>query len=276
MTRQRHTRGSTGAFTLVELLVVISVITILLSLLMPTLASARKQGRMVRELAASRQLGQAYIGYALDHNGSLMPGHFVNSEPALDERGNPLSPLEVANRWPWRLVRYINYGLFGSLLVNEQEEELADRASSIGFTYEVSLYPSFGLNFGNLGGDQIAPARNLPGWIKKVEEASKPSRLIVFASAGATGPSGVTYGYWRLSAPTKPYEFSASGWTTEDYHFPYSGPPDKWGWVHPRWDNRAIVSHLDGHSESLAQPELRDMTRWSNRAAQLGDPNWIP
>lgn len=68
---RRHRRG---AFTLVELLVVISTIALLLALLMPALAAARSQAHGLVCRSNLRQLVLAGIGYAAEHDGFYVPG----------------------------------------------------------------------------------------------------------------------------------------------------------------------------------------------------------
>lgn len=63
------------AFTLVELLVVVGIIVVLMSLLLPTLFSAREAARRAACASNLRQLGQAMIAYATDHDGNLPVQH---------------------------------------------------------------------------------------------------------------------------------------------------------------------------------------------------------
>ena len=59
------------AFTLVELLVVISIIALLIAILMPSLSGARRQARAAVCLARESQLGQAINIYANQFDGSV-------------------------------------------------------------------------------------------------------------------------------------------------------------------------------------------------------------
>lgn len=66
-------------FTLVELLVVISIIAILVSLLLPSLRSARSSARTTRCLVNMKQIGYATYLY-VDGNKGFFPPHYNNND----------------------------------------------------------------------------------------------------------------------------------------------------------------------------------------------------
>src|SRR4051812_10442293 len=59
-----------GAFTLVELLVVIGIIAVLISVLLPVLGSTRKSADKAKCLASLHQFGDAYKMYASENRGA--------------------------------------------------------------------------------------------------------------------------------------------------------------------------------------------------------------
>jgi len=68
-----HATRVGAAFTLVELLVVIGIIAVLISVLLPTLSSARMSASRVKCLSNQRQLAMALYNYATDFKGYYPP-----------------------------------------------------------------------------------------------------------------------------------------------------------------------------------------------------------
>lgn len=62
------------AFTLVELLVVISIIALLIAMLMPALGSAQESARHTQCMSAKRQLMLGYAAHSVDNKGGMMLG----------------------------------------------------------------------------------------------------------------------------------------------------------------------------------------------------------
>jgi prepilin-type N-terminal cleavage/methylation domain-containing protein len=74
-----HGAGSRGGFTLVELLVVISIIALLVALLLPSLKQAREAGRKVVCGSNLRQIGIAFHSYATDSRSAFPVSHFTDN-----------------------------------------------------------------------------------------------------------------------------------------------------------------------------------------------------
>lgn len=82
-------RPRLAAFTLVELLVVIGIISILIGLLLPSLGKAREQARAVTCRSNIRQVAQALLAYSLENR--RLPGTYYQGSLAHDSLGRPLN-----------------------------------------------------------------------------------------------------------------------------------------------------------------------------------------
>jgi prepilin-type N-terminal cleavage/methylation domain-containing protein len=258
-------------FTLIELLVVVAVIGILSSLLLPALARAKQRAKQINEVNAAKQLILGWQLYADEHEDAVLPGYSSQVE-AFDNFGNPLSS-PIRDRYPWRLAPHLGNS-FRSIYVNESRRFLdeAEAMSHGDYVYRASLYPSLGYNSVFVGGDEqkfnpalAAASYGIQWLVSRTSQIRRPTELIAFASARAR-PDGSRdeSGYYVVYPPY----LKSRQWESA---FNAASPPEKFGYVHPRWSGRAMAAMTDGHAETLNQAELQDMRRWCNAADR---PDW--
>ena len=111
--------GKRRGFTLVELLVVISIIALLMAILMPALNRARELGRRAVCMGNLKQLALAWVMYA-DENG----GDLVNGEAGdwTRTRPNPTPPpTDIVIQPPW--VSDIPLDNNGNPTINKRQQE---------------------------------------------------------------------------------------------------------------------------------------------------------
>ena len=186
----RAGRGS--AFTLVELLVVLAILAVLASLLLPALASGKQRGRTIQCLNNARQLSTAWMLYAEDHNGALVP----NCDGSNSGK-NELSPswaggwLDFGSRMDNFEVRYLidpDFQFGGRLGPYLQSPALfkcpSDRSQVTVFGRAISRVRTYSIN-SYLNG--IGSGRPLGSWqnrefvtFRKLNEIIRPSPAATF------------------------------------------------------------------------------------------------
>jgi prepilin-type processing-associated H-X9-DG protein/prepilin-type N-terminal cleavage/methylation domain-containing protein len=103
-------RPRCGAFTLVELLVVIGIIALLVSMLLPALNRARESANTVKCASNLRQFGQCIMMYNAENKGRFLPAYFT---AVLTEHFAPVNAAQYPLYFQYLPGMYLreNYGI---------------------------------------------------------------------------------------------------------------------------------------------------------------------
>ena len=157
--------ASRDGFTIVEVLVVISVIAILLGIMLVGLQGASRTSKNLRSLNRGRQIFIAWTAYSNTYSDKLLPGYLTEGVqdkwrvtfPSPSQQGT----LNAANTqtYPWRLMPYLDNAvdpMFGYRDdVDELKNEYANENNALNHAAALevmSATPEFGYNAYYLGG----------------------------------------------------------------------------------------------------------------------------
>ena len=258
------------AFTLVELLVTITIIGLLGAISFPVLNQASLASKKAADVSAGKQTILAYMSYATDHDGALMKGYDA-SGAAYDITGNAIGGEDAheAHRWPWRLAPYFNYNFYGATHVNEMASFIKSQGG-LSQTYLVSVIPSLGMNAAFVGGnDYNGIAMQKKGYVAtSMNQVSFPSKMAVFVSSRSEAVGKKYRGFYYVDSPVYPVKWSAK--------YDDMSSSKSTGYVSARYNDCAVVSFLDRHVSAMTYNELKDMRYWSKDAQQVNSSNWTP
>ncbi len=171
--------GGRRAFTLIELLAVVAILTLLVSLLLPTFTQARRRAKMVKCASNLRQLGNAFHMYAFDYRGMAMPLAYFDDWPITYWYGQDNTAGVDQTRgfvWP-----YLGSDLREAGVYECPEQPLGTIEVLQGASPQVTS--TYGYN-----GYYLSPPTT-PGWAasigrrpwKKLETVEQPQQVFVFA-----------------------------------------------------------------------------------------------
>ena len=163
-------------FSLLELLVVIAIISILATLLLPTLNKARARGQAIRCTSLLKQYGQMSRLYENDFNG------WTTSPENSGDRG----------RWFWQLRRYFNLPIPPSVTSYFPRALLcpgASYAQNNGHPFAEDYHDAGDIRYSFAKNEQGAPIylSDIPGSYRGVKnnQIRKPAKKIEYADAVA-------------------------------------------------------------------------------------------
>ncbi|MFI4854921.1 MAG: hypothetical protein ACIAQF_08100, partial [Phycisphaerales bacterium JB065] len=179
-------------------------------------------------------------------------------------------------RWVYRLGPYFDFAWAGTThigsradLLEQRDQILAQPFGIQQWSYEVSVFPSFGINRRYIGGDY-----RRQDWIdqhyhvRRMADAFQASKLIAFASARFNVGSTRVDGYIEIDPPPVGARFDSDAST--------ASPATAFGHVDLRYNTHAAVGWMDGHASTLDEQGITDRRNWSNPARKSGDVNWEP
>jgi len=115
-----------SAFTLIELLIVITIIAVLASIALPAFTGVKERGDQTKDLSNAKQIALALRQFAIDNNGS-----YPAKVPAADYSADGAAPTNSNDAFWWLFPNYLQsesiFAASGSAYTPSNPDNLIDR-----------------------------------------------------------------------------------------------------------------------------------------------------
>ena len=287
-----RTSSTRQGWTLIEILVVVSILAVLVAILLPCLSAAREQGRRAVCRGRLRQLYYAWNQYADDHEGRLVycltwkPQIYLTppreSTPWLLGRAVPSKPMEALSREDWRdmlsqgaLWPYVReVDMYGCPACPSQLRISLDSSGLMNIV-KTPIRLSYSIP-ASLGTDGPLPITGLPSaelrgagqaslYVSSLQEMTRPApgvRMVFICEGDLRAAYAVSYEEPRWYSPPPAYHRDGTTVSFADGHCEY------WKWSDPitrklgemARDDFAQYADASGKGETLT-PGNADLER---------------
>jgi prepilin-type processing-associated H-X9-DG protein/prepilin-type N-terminal cleavage/methylation domain-containing protein len=236
-----------GAFTLVELLVVIGIIALLISILLPALSKARQQGTMIKCISNLRSLQTAVNFYANEHK-QYVPAVNWGAQTTVNGQvyAGWLYPCayQASKPTPKLTVEQMQDGVLWPYLKTAEVYRCPGHSPdlSLGYTDSVTSYLMNGA---------------VNGWDKTVGGVKVTPKLYRTTQYRATE----SVCFYEADERGNPFN-DGSSWPYES--FEKTDATSKGGYT-SRHGRYATVAYLDGHAEALPHDDIVMMANATGR-----------
>ncbi len=296
--KSRSLRG----FTIIELLVVISIIAILIGLVYPAITSARMSGKKTKELSLISQVSKAWSMYGIGHQEQILPGYLSTAVQEYRELAwafpdqSIVSPAPEYNTdlsndagpWTWRLLDYLDND-WASLLYYRDVHWDVSGGQLRDYADVIAMEPAFGYNGYYLGGWWETDVHSgLPkvtfGSVALVDDRTvnvvsrvtshikKTANQIVFCSTFLAS-EGV-YGDVEHDTAGSHFAIPSTLARVVKWEPIGGGLVETFAETHTpigRFNGMPAIAYADGHANSVELPELIDQSLWIPSAQAIGD-----
>jgi len=250
-----------AAFTLVELLVVISIIALLIALLIPALATAKRDAESIVCLTRLRTLGQLTLEYS-DANNGFTPSTYVNNSTdpiwsdVLFDWYTSSPPLSVWYQWGGYIGAPGQKGVTARIMAKKFEALFWDPVRPIPITYPFGTsYASNPNGFGwDIVGQGSDPTGGVPPFIR-ISNFKNPTSLVAIGDSNqvfSNGSCWVAFNWW----PSPSYFGALSSSAPLTQMIPPGAPGTETNFDYPNGGGTGLRYRHGNSTVSFTEPYL--------------------